>query len=430
MSRVADVESGGTEHPLLEPQPPIPLSAPFPEETFALAVSPGMSRGFLVEPVTQTLAELIRLNSVNPEWGGPGEGAVAAFVKDFFQRAAIEVWEEAVLPGRSNVMARLPGDDPRRRVVLEAHMDTVSAKAMAMDPFDPVIESNRMRGRGSCDVKAGLAAMMHALRDVKAAGRKPPCEIVLAAVVDEEHLFRGVVSLVESLGRGSAAEAAVVAEPTGLRVVRANKGVVRWRVVTKGKACHSSQPNRGQNAIAGMARVVLALQEHFASLECSPHALLGAATGSIGTIEGGTQVNFVPDRCEIKIDRRLLPGESAPHVLAQCEEVLRGLRMENPRLLVTMEPPDLVDEAMETPAGAEVVQVATRIADRLGLDGNPIGVPFGCDSTKLSRAGIPSIVFGPGSIDRAHTPEEYVELDQVETAVEFYRRFVLEFWGA
>ena len=104
--------------------------------------------------------------------------------------------------------------------------------------------------------------------------------------------------------------------------------------------------------------------------------------------------------------------------------------MENPRLLVTMEPPDLVDEAMETPAGAEVVQVATRIADRLGLDGNPIGVPFGCDSTKLSRAGIPSIVFGPGSIDRAHTPEEYVELDQVETAVEFYRRFVLEFGGA
>ena len=197
--------------------------------------------------------------------------------------------------------------------------------------------------------------------------------------------------------------------------------------MTHGTPAHSSRPKQGQNAITSMAKVILALEEHFTALEQKPHPLLGSGTGSIGEIKGGTQVNFVPDYCEINIDRRLLPGETAERALSQCGDVLERLRRLDPQMRVEMAPPTLSDEAMETSITAPVVQVATRIARHLGLDENAIGVPFGCDATKLSRAGIPSIIFGPGSIKQAHTPSEYVELEQVDLALEFYRRFLLEF---
>jgi len=377
--------------------------------------------------VSDTLAELVRINSVNPEWGGPGEAGVARWIRHFFEKAEIKVWEEECLPGRNNVMARLPGTDPNRSVLLEAHMDTVSATNMRFAPFDPVIDNGRMRGRGSCDVKAGLAAMMHAILELKEQGRVPPCDIIFAAVVDEEHAFRGVLRLIDSLQDLPLPEVAVVAEPTELRVVRANKGVLRWRIVTHGKSAHSAHPKRGHNAITDMARVILALEDHFADLEKTTHPLLGAGSGSIGIIEGGEQINVVPSRCEIKVDRRLLPGESAADAFAQCETTLGQLRAQHPQLDVEMEAPSLADEAMETSAQSPVVESASRVLRSQGLNGEPIGVSFGCDCTKLSRAGIPSIIFGPGSIAQAHTNDEFIELKQVQTALEFYTRFLLDY---
>lgn len=370
--------------------------------------------------VAQTLAELVSINSVNPEWNGPGEADVARYVRKFFERAGVNVWEEETLPGRNNVMARINGIDRSRCVLLEAHMDTVSADHMAFDPFEPTIQNGRMRGRGSCDVKAGLAAMMHAVSQVQ----RPACDVILAAVVDEEHAYRGVLRLIESLQDGPLPVAAVVAEPTELRAIRANKGVLRWEIVTRGKSAHSSRPELGHNAITDMARVILALESHFDEATQLTHPLLGGATGSIGVIEGGEQVNFVPDQCKIKIDRRLLPGESAASVLAECQKVLRS---KLPKITFEMLPPNLSDEAMETPADSAVVRTASRVLESMGLDGQPGGVSFGCDCTKLSRAGIPSIIFGPGSINQAHTNDEFVELAQVQTACDFYRQFLLEF---
>lgn len=377
--------------------------------------------------VTDTLAELVRIDSVNPEWGGPGESNVASSIRRFFDRAGIETWENPTLPGRNNVMARLNGVDPNRRIVLEAHMDTVSAHQMAFPPFQPDIENGRMRGRGSCDVKGGLAAMMHAFVAVCQGQTTPPCDVIFAAVVDEEHAYRGVVQLINSLPQGPRPEAAVVAEPTELRVVRANKGVLRWKIVTHGRAAHSSKPDLGHNAITDMARIILALEKHFQELEKTTHPLVGSATGSIGLIEGGTQINFVPERCEIKIDRRLLPGESAESALAQCDAVLTEVGKRYPAVQVEMEAPLLSDEAMETDPTSPVVETASRVLEQLGLNGEPVGVPFGCDGSKLSRAGIPTIIFGPGSIEQAHTANEFIELAQVSQSVDFYQKFILEF---
>ena len=376
----------------------------------------------MMSTVAETLASMVRVNSVNPAYGDDGsEANMVPLVHEFFRTRGIETFEQEVFPGRHNVIARLPGKTSRK-LVLEAHTDTVSIKGMSTAPFDPFIENGRMHGRGSVDDKAGLAAMMHAVASLKADGIVPPCEVWLAAVVDEEFSYRGVVKLCEGLQ----ADAAIVAEPTEMRAVIASKGVLRWRITTRGKAAHSSKPHLGNNAISHMSRLVLALEAENARLAATTHPLLGPGTISVGVIKGGVQVNLVPDECSIEIDRRLLPGERAADVLSFYQGLLNDLKGKHPGFDAVMEdPPLLVDEALDTPASEVVVQQASAVLASMGLNGEPCGVPFGSDASKLSRAGIPTIVFGPGSIDQAHGADEWVELAQVEQAVEFYRGMIL-----
>jgi len=377
-----------------------------------------------VAPVLQLLADLVRINSVNSSYeGGPGEAEIAAFVKRFFEVCEIAVSEQEVFPGRPNILARLPGRNRERCLVLEAHTDTVSTKGMTIAPFEPRIEDGKLFGRGSCDTKAGLACMMEAIASLKAEGITPPCDVLLAAAVDEEYSYRGVVKLCEGLQ----ADGAIVAEPTELRCVIATKGVLRWRIRVHGRASHSSRPHLGINAISHMARIILALEEDSDRNMNHVHPLLGPPTCNVGVIQGGVQVNFVPDQCVIEIDRRLLPGETVPAVLTHYQGILDGLKTRFSDLDARMEEPMLTDEALETSVDAGVVQTATAVLRAMDLDDRPCGVPFGCDASKLSRAGIPSIVFGPGSIDRAHAAVEYVEIDQVERALDFYRRTILAF---
>ncbi len=381
-------------------------------------------------PVIQTLAELIRINSVNPSYaGGLGEREIAAWVRRFFEQRNIEVWEQAVFPDRPNILARLPGRDPSRRIILEAHMDTVSVQGMTIPPFDPRMDDGKIFGRGSCDTKAGLAAMMHAVASLAAEGLQPPCEVWLAAVVDEEFSYRGVVKLCEGLLDGSrpgcTTLAALVAEPTSLRAVIASKGVLRWRILVRGKSAHSSKPQLGINAINHMARVILMLEEDHRRLAAREHPLLGPATCNVGVIHGGVQVNFVPDRCAIEIDRRLLPGERVEAVLAHYQGLLDALMAAHPTLDACMEPPLLTDEALSTAADSAPAQLASSLLKEAGLDPILCGVPFGSDASKLSRAGVPSLIFGPGSIDQAHAAVEFVKIQEVETACEFYRNFLL-----
>ena len=281
-----------------------------------------------VSPVIQTLASLVRINSVNSFYeGGAGEREIATWVRRFFEHRGIAVWEQEVFPNRPNVIALLPGRDPSRRIILEAHMDTVSVKGMSIPPFEPRVMDGKMSGRGSCDTKAGLAAMMHAVASLHGDGIQPPCEVWMAAVVDEEFSYRGVVKLCEELMGDAAlvAHAALVAEPTGMRAVIASKGVLRWRIVVRGKAAHSGKPHLGVNAITHMARVVLAIEEDHQRLAAKVHPLLGPATANVGVIRGGVQVNSVPDTCAIEIDRRLLPGETTTAVLAHYQDLLDAL---------------------------------------------------------------------------------------------------------
>lgn len=373
-----------------------------------------------------TLADLVRINSVNPNYaGGVPELEVAEYVEQFFARRGIETRRQEVYPQRPNVIARIAGRDPTRRIVLEAHLDTVSVQGMTIEPWTPHIRNGRLYGRGACDTKAGLAAMMHAVARLAEEQIVPSCEVWLAATIDEEFSYRGVWALCNSPPLQAAV--AIVAEPTDLQPVIASKGVVRFKIETRGRSSHSSKPHLGVNAIVEMSHVIAALEQDALRLARRTHPLLGPATCNVGVIQGGVQVNFVPDRCEIEVDRRMLPDETTEQVMAHYQALLENLARERPQLDAVLQPPMLTDLPLETDAATPAVRTLVDVLESLRLNSKLIGVPFGSDASKFGARGIPSMILGPGSIDQAHAAEEYVECQQVITAAEIYFRYITSF---
>jgi acetylornithine deacetylase/succinyl-diaminopimelate desuccinylase family protein len=373
--------------------------------------------------VIDTLCDLIRINSINPAYSnGRNEEEIQHYISGFFGRAGIATEWQQVSPGRANVVAKLKGRNPDRRLVLEAHVDTAGIDNMTVSPFEPELRDGRLYGRGACDTKGGLAAMMHAVLAVHRSGTVPPGDVWLAAVVDEEHSYRGVLRLCEGLS----ATGAIVAEPTDLRVVVASKGCLRWRVTVTGRAAHSSKPHLGVNAITRMARFIVALEEEEQHLKASRHPLVGSPTINVGVIQGGAQVNIVPDECFVEIDRRLIPGETLSEVQHRYEMLPETLRKQFPDLDVSQSPL-ISDWPMETSTDAEIVRIACGVLKDAQLDPEPVGVPFGSDASKLVRIGVPSIVLGPGSIDQAHTADEFVPADEVVKAAGLYEQIIRRF---
>jgi acetylornithine deacetylase len=223
------------------------------------------------------------------------------------------------------------------------------------------------------------------------------------------------------------AKAAIVAEPTMLRPAIASKGLVRWKIETRGKSAHSSKPHLGVNAITQMAHLIAAIEQDSLGLADGVHPLLGPATCNVGVIRGGVQINFVPDRCEIEVDRRILPDENIESVLAHYQQLIDSVARDHGDMDAVMQSPMLTDVPLETDADCHAVQTMTRVLDQQGLDSAVIGVPFGSDASKFGALGIPSMILGPGCIDQAHAAVEYIECEQVIQASKIYRSFMIEF---
>ena len=300
--------------------------------------------------VLATLQDVVAIESVNADLPGGerGEIGMVEYLADFFDAAEIPYETDEVLPGRSNIIATLEGENPDRVLLFECHMDTASVGVMTIPPYEPHIRDGLLYGRGACDTKAGGVAMIHAMKRFKAAGVKPPCTIKYAGAVDEEYRFRGALRLAETIQ----AEAAVISEPTELAVIRAHKGLARFHIVVKGVAAHSAKPYLGINAISKMTRLICAIEDEIApTYDSITHPLTGSPTLNIGVISGGVQVNFVPDQCVIDIDRRVIPGETPEETLVPFQERLERARAADPDLDVTMETSYLMDNPMETPEG-------------------------------------------------------------------------------
>ncbi len=366
------------------------------------------------------LEELVRIDSANPSMGGPGEAAVGDRVAEILRGIGCEVSTHDVSGGRRNVVGVLPGRGEGPVLLLEAHLDTV---AQPRDGLPVQRSDGRLVGRGACDTKGSLSAMIGALARMAEADDRPT--IVFAGAVDEEVTMTGSRALVDQLPH---VDGAIIGEPTSLIPVRAHNGLARLRVVARGRSAHTSRAHLGVNAIAAASRAVLAIQDKLVPrLQARSHPLAGPALATAAMIRGGVAANLVPDWCEITVDRRLSPGEDPAAALAEIDALLDDLRAAGDEL--EREEPDLLIPAVETAADHPLVRVAEEAA--AAVLGRPVqagGVPYGTDASSLSGVGgIPCVVLGPGSIDQAHTDDEWVSLDEVAQAVEIYvelaRRF-------
>jgi acetylornithine deacetylase/succinyl-diaminopimelate desuccinylase-like protein len=383
------------------------------------------------------LADLVRRPSVNPmgrDVAGPDylEGRVTDWLIQRFTATGIPWARQPVAPGRDNVVARLEATRPDAPVLLwDAHQDTVPAEGMTIEPFAPTIRDGRLHGRGACDVKGGMAAMLAALDRLQAGPRD--ATVVFSATVNEEFGFSGAKALTRlwADGTGEPGDAAarrllggrplvaIVAEPTGLDLVTQHKGAVRWRVRVHGRACHSAHPERGDNAIHHAARAILAIEALAAELVTrSARHPCGPPTLNLGTVHGGTGVNLVPDLVVLELERRLVPGEAAA---AARDEVIARISAACPAARVEHEPPFLESAGLADGTGAgAVAEWTTRLeaAARRRGGGRRVAARYGTNASVLAAAGVPAVVFGPGSIEQAHTADEWIELAQVDAAAD------------
>ncbi|MDX1925000.1 MAG: M20 family metallopeptidase [Pirellulaceae bacterium] len=380
---------------------------------------------------TEILCELIAIPSVNPmgrELSGPiyFEQRVSDWLVRFFESIGANHERIEVVPGRANVIARYNSPGARQTLLFDAHQDTVPIDNMTIAPFAPTVVDGRITGRGAADVKGGLAAMLYAFARVVKEKPKGGPNLVLSCSCDEEFTTVGIRDLVscwqDNLGKSrlitSKPDGAIVAEPTDLDVVVAHRGVTRFRVHTLGRACHSSDPTQGRNAIYTMARAVRYLEDYASWLPKSVpiHSLCGRPTLSVGRIFGGQSVNIVPDSCTIEIDRRLVPGEDPKVAWSTIRE----------QLTERFGPHIVTDEAwISSPAlnnsdNAWLAEPLLKCIEDVAGKHRSLGVAYCTHASTISTAGVPAVVFGPGSIAQAHTDDEFIEIKQLDQAAEIY----------
>jgi acetylornithine deacetylase len=359
------------------------------------------------------------------------EGKLTDYLQSQFESLGVDWHRQPVEPGRDNIFAYVPGEPPEEQggelLMWEAHQDTVPVDGMTVAAFQPEFRGGRLYGRGACDVKGGMAAMLCAVARLARERPARRTSVVLACTVNEEFGFTGA-SAVEDLWSDGAPwlprppDAAIVAEPTQLDVVVAHKGVVRWRCHARGRAAHTAQLHLGDNAIYKMGRVILAVEQYQQEVipRMARHPRLGAASVCVSTIHGGISVNTVPDRATIEIDRRLLPDEN-PY--GACEELAAYVAQRaGDAQAIQHDAPFLHSPALSDERNGALAERVAAVARQSCGRCEPVGVPYGTDAAVFASFGIPSVVFGPGSIDQAHTADEWIELEQVEQAAEIYFR--------
>ena len=362
-----------------------------------------MSEYLTRDSVLGLLRELVRIPSVNPTLAPDcpeGEAAVAEFARQWLEEAGVEAWLEEAAPGRPNVVARV-GSGSGPVLVLCGHIDTVSGSGMEIPPFEAGVEGPRLYGRGSYDMKCGVAAAMAACAAVRNAN--PAGTLMVALVVDEEYASLGASHFVDSHD----ADGCILTEPTEGAVVLAHKGFVWAELTTKGVAAHGSRWDDGVSAIGRMARVIVELERHDRDeLRQRVHPLVGPASLHCSLIEGGSGISTYAAECRAKVERRTLPGESADEVLVEIEAVAArsGEQVEVHPILDR--PPTECDP------GAAVVSTVREVISERGSTPTEMGVEYWTDAALFAAAGVPAINYGPSGTG-AHAAIEWVDIDSV-----------------
>ena len=381
-----------------------------------------MGRGTGIQDACNTSADLsdllrrlIRIDSCNP----PGrEGPVAELLGEWLQAAGLEVELDRFAEGRANMVARWRGSGGEPALLLNGHLDTVPVQREQWrhDPHAAIVEGDVLHGRGSVDMKGGGAAMAMACAALARSGVRLKRDLIFAGTAGEEVDCCGAQRLAER-GLGPVG-ALVVGEPTRLQVVTAHKGALWLEIATAGRAAHGSMPDQGRNAISGMGRIIERLQTY--QPDHRPHPLLGPPTVNLGTIEGGTKVNVVADRCVLTADLRSVPGQDHADLLRE----VRGLAGAGAAEAgVTAQVRVIADRPpIDTPEREPLVGTALEVAGQvLGGSPEPRGVSYFSDASVLTPAlGVPTLIFGPGDERLAHQVDEHTTLSAVASAARFY----------
>ena len=371
--------------------------------------------------VAELAAHLVAIESINPDVvaGGSGELELGSFVAEWCERAGLATTLTELAPGRANVVAIARGSGGGRSLMLNAHMDTVGVAGMAA-PFEPRVENGRLYGRGAQDMKGSLAACMLATAEASRRGLRG--DVILTAVADEEFASIGTEAVAASL----TADAAIVTEPTDLKLAVAHRGFVHLEVEVRGRAAHGSRPDLGIDAIAKMGRVLVGIEELDRSLRASPtHPYLGSGSVHASLVEGGQEFSSYPARCVVQAERRTIPGETASDAERELRDIVERAAEGDADFSAQVRAP-ISREPFAVDDDAEIVQLVRRHAGAvLGAEPETVGVPFWADSALLAAAGIPTVVLGPSG-EGLHSEVEWVDIASLERCVEVYAAVAAE----
>ena len=377
-----------------------------------------------MDELEKLLSDLVSINSINPDLvpGSPGEGEIAHYIADWLKLNDLEVELIESASGRPNVVGIARGTGGGKTLLLNGHMDTVGVAGMP-EAHQPVIKDGRLYGRGSYDMKSGVAACMLAIAEARKLRLRG--DVIFTGVIDEEYASLGTMELAKRFH----ADGAIVAEFTELQLILAHRGFVWLEVETIGKAAHGSRPDLGGDAIVKMGKVLTEMEKLDQNLRANPtHPLLGSGSLHASLIHGGQELSSYPERCLLSVERRTLPGESPESVEAEFLKIIQDIQKSDPSFNAVVRR-GIDRSPLETSEEADIVKaIQTASVKALNHPSQIAGVQFWTDAAVLSAAGIPSVLFGPAG-SGAHAVEEWVDLASVKACAEIYLATAMNFCG-
>lgn len=361
------------------------------------------------------------------------ETEVAKCIYDLFVKEGIEAKIVHVEDGRSNIIAKLKGDNDGKTLLLTGHMDTVPPYDM-VDPFNLKNDGEKLMGRGVVDMKGQLACMIYSMIAIKRSKLKLNGDVVFAGVIDEEEKSLGTIDLIEN---GIKADVAIVGEPTNLDICVAHRGLEWFELYFKGKTVHGGAQNDGINAILKASNFIQRVEEKLIpKIEKEKHHIIGTSSMNYGVISGGTQPSTVAGDCILKIDRRWVPGIKYDAIVQEYKDIIDELSKEDDKFECSLKVMDVslmkkgyVHEPMEIDINHSIVNIVqTKTQEVLGKIPELTYFPAWSDGGLLSSyANIPTIVFAPGNLKTAHSADEQLEINQILPATLIYALAAIEF---
>lgn len=376
----------------------------------------------LLQSCGDLLARMVGFDTVVAYHSGrpDPERELASFLAEIASEWGLVVRELPIEGACHNLLIEHRISDDAPWLLFDSHMDTVGVEGMTIDPFAAEVRDGRMFGRGTCDTKGTGAAMLWALRKY-ANSNQQPNNVAILFTVGEEHVQLGARMFVEHhLELLDWRPGCIVAgEPTQMDVLAATGGFVRWQISTRGRACHSSRPERGHNAIYDMAHVITAIEEKYVAQVSAEDSIVGKASAAITVVRGGEQVNVIPERATMTFDRRLVPGEMADDEVERVRQVVNGACEAHPDMNVNHHDFESAPPMVAIDGGVRAKQT-TVVLKEVDIESRVRGELFTTNGNHFSKSGIPTIVVGPGDIAQAHMPDESISLDELDLGVKGY----------